>query len=503
MVKCGQVVSLFWVTCLIAGLATPFFVVQAEPADNLAFWSTLARNAWLYFQPGVGVDSKTGLPQNSVTSSYFTDWDAGVYVQAVIDAKTLGLIGDAGTWGFDDRINRFLIFLETRPLMADGLPYLAYNSATGANANNIEQVATDAGCLFVALKNLQSADPALKERIDNIVYNLANYTRRQYSVDVLLGETQSGIRQPNIYDYYVTCGFAGFWPDRFGAEADVLLNLIVHAPSVNYSGVVLPSAKINCEPLLMSIFNLNSSDPRVIALSQQAYLAQEARFNQTGKYTAFTEGFGISGFVWEWIVLGDGRTWVIQTGDSDDVDTDLLWMSPIVYMKAATGLLAIYNTPYTQNMVNYLLTQVPVSQHGYLAGIDESGRLVVSCDFGNGLILSAARYAIDNNITVNMVCPTPAPQPTPTTSASIVPSSPSQQLVPQPQPINASLSGPDPFFEPKPTPAPRDSRTALIDVETVAVGFYVLVIVCAFGAVGYMLAKKRYAARNSLKSTRP
>ena len=61
----------------------------------------------------------------------------------------------------------------------------------------------------------------------------------------------------------------------------------------------------------------------------------------TGKYTAFSEGGTDSGvFVYELIVSSDGRTWVLQTIDSKFVKTDIA-IPPIVYLKAATGFLAL------------------------------------------------------------------------------------------------------------------------------------------------------------------
>ena len=117
-----------------------------------------------------------------------------------------------------------------------------------------------------------------------------------------------------MYDYYVACGFACFWPERFSSKAEALLNYSLSRDAVNCLGINLPSTKITMEPLLMELFNLAQPDPRIAELSKNAYLAQEARFNVTGKYTAFSEGGTDSGvFVYELIVSFDGRTWVLQT----------------------------------------------------------------------------------------------------------------------------------------------------------------------------------------------
>ena len=411
----GKTVVVGLIVSLIAGIGLNARVARADTGNSSDFWFNLSRDAWEYFQPGVGVDSGTGLAKNNVGSIEFTDWDLALYIQAVLDAEKLGIVGSSGVWGANDRLDKVLAFLENRPLMWDGLPYLMYSSSTGKNSTDIQQVATDAGCLFVSLKNVEVAKPDLKQRIDDIVYNVTNYERRRVSVDILLGQLEKGTRETNIYDYYVTSGFAGFWPERFSKEADAILNLTISGSKVNYYGVNLPAAKITSEPLLMGIFNFAEPDVRLLELSKQAYLAQELRFNVTGKYTAFSEGATDSDvFAYEWIVTNDGRMWIVQTGDSNDVDTDVS-IIPIVYLKAATGFLALYNTSYSQTMVEFLLNQVPCSG-GFGLGVDENGRVIqMAADVSNGLIVSAARFAILNNVVV--------PLSYPSANVPIVPSS--------------------------------------------------------------------------------
>ena len=89
---------------------------------NSTVWMAVATNAWAYFQPGVGVDVNTGLPYAEGTSfTGFTDWDLGVYIQAVIDAQELNLITTNGTLGSEARISDVLSFLENRTLNAHWL----------------------------------------------------------------------------------------------------------------------------------------------------------------------------------------------------------------------------------------------------------------------------------------------------------------------------------------------------------------------------------------------
>src|SRR4030066_39530 len=71
--------------------------------DSRTYWRNLAQNAWEYFQPGKGVDAKTGLHGASIDYPYFTDWDLGVYVQTIVDAEKLGIISSGGDWGANAR----------------------------------------------------------------------------------------------------------------------------------------------------------------------------------------------------------------------------------------------------------------------------------------------------------------------------------------------------------------------------------------------------------------
>lgn len=442
---------------LLSGIPILFSVKGAVTEDTSNYWKNIGQGAWSYFTPGVGVDPGTGLVRNSAGGNVFTDWDLGLYVQAIIDAEKMGILSTNGTWGSIYRLDKVLFFLEKRPLMSDGLPYLSYYSNDGSNSSPIRQVATDTGALLVALKNVENAKPELKQRIDGIVYNSTNYERCRLSMDLVLSQLESGVREPGIYDYYVTCGFTCFWPERFTNNSNRILSIITSAPKVNYSGVILPSAKITTEPLLLSIFNLANLDPKLLDLSNQSYLAQEARYNATGKFTAFSEGGTASGvFVWEWIVTDDGRWWIVQTGDCNDVDTDL-GIAPVAYFKAATGLHSVYNTAYTSDMEEYLLPKVQ-GYNGFMAGVDDNGQVINAVDVSNGLIVSAARYAIDNSPTVK---PTPAPTPIPTLSPTLTPA-PSPITTPTPTLEPTVIATPTPIPTPIPniTPTPTSTPTS-------------------------------------------
>lgn len=364
-------------------------VIQNSPIDSTSYWMSLATNAWQYFQVGNSVNSATGLHASGQNYPYFTDWDLGVYIQAIIDADKLGIISSDGTYGADWRFNKILNFLETRPLMSDGQPYAWYCAANGQNQDDEIQVAADAGNLFVALNNLKEYRPDLASTIDYIVYNRTNYEPEREAVILVAGSV-------NIYDYYVACGFADFWPSQFFSEENAILNRIVNAPTVEAYGVALPEADLTSEPLLLAVFNFQQPNATLLNLSRQVYLAEEARYNATGQYTAFSEGnTGGSGvtYVWEWVVMSNGSTWVIEK-----LQTSAGSVTPIVYLKVAVDLDALYNTKYTQSMVD-AIEPVSLTNSGYRDGVNENGQAVSTViDKTNGLILAAALYAVNNSV---------------------------------------------------------------------------------------------------------
>ncbi len=358
-------------------------------AQNMSssVWREVAENAWKYFQPGVGVHSETGLPSATLGFPHITDWDIGVYIQAVINAEKIGLISKNGTWGADDRLEKILTFLETRTLNSQGLPFWWYSSNTGWaewGANDI----TDTGRLLVALNNLKMYNSSLTERVDNVTK-----VRPDYSV--LLSNITSQITDNSIYGYIVASGFAAFWPEVSNVPDAILSNLMA-SPTVETYGVQLPVALISCDPLLIGVLDLPQPDQRLLNVAQQVYLAHEARYNQTKAYVAFAEGMsGYGSFIYEWVVTSDGRTWVVH----DQKGNDHPLVKSNVYTKIALSFLSIYKTDFARNMVIFLENNTPQPTNGYCDGVNNSdpNSIWAVRDVGtntNGLILSAARYSL-------------------------------------------------------------------------------------------------------------
>ena len=111
-------------------ISQPPGVVESASAMNSQVWRAVAANAWNYFQPGIGVNATTGLPRGGGTDApYFTDWDLGCYIQAVIDANKTGVVGTDGAWGSSQRLEKVVYFLEHRDLSTTGYPYWFYQAS--------------------------------------------------------------------------------------------------------------------------------------------------------------------------------------------------------------------------------------------------------------------------------------------------------------------------------------------------------------------------------------
>lgn len=368
-------------------------VIESSKGMNKIVWQQVAASAWQYFQPSMGVDSNTGLPLSGINVPCFTDWDLGVYIQAVMDAQKIGLISTDGDWGSSARLEKVVYFLENRELNATtGYPYWFYQS-DGENYRANSDYATnpvdgvDTGRLFVALNNLRIFNASLAQNITNIVFHRSNYAAL---VPNILAESQYST---SIYTYYFGCGYASFWPDQLSGVPNRILNNILSSATVTTNNITLPVSSILGDPLLCSVFELNNNNSKLMTIMRQVYLAHEAYFNATGVYRAFSEGPSLSDhWAYEWTVLPDNRTWVILDEKNQPFN-----ISPIIYTKIALGFLAIYNTTYAYNMNVYLEKALPAPSDGYCEGVTEDGAQLTRMGLNsNGLILAAAKYALQN-----------------------------------------------------------------------------------------------------------
>ena len=435
---------------------------HSNQPESKEYWMGMAERAWEYFQPGKGVNPTTGLHSAGLYWPYFTEWDLGTYIQAIIDASELGILQKGGQWGFDYRIEKILDFLKTRKLTSDSIPYLVYDSRTGEPNGDTPSFHVDEGKLIMALYNLKCLRPDLAQDIDYIVKVRPDNTQ-------LIPDPESRAGSTDYYDYYVACAFKAFGFEGWDVVPSSIIEAIISQPNVTTYGVKLPAAHICTEPLLLTMFEVSPQDSRLAWLLSQVYLASEARYNATGHYTAFSEGnTGLDdpGYVYEFVVDWDGSTWKVVPD-----------ITPIAYLKVAVSFHAIFNTGYTKSMVEYIEGTLPASFSGFQDGIAEDGRIVNTIiDRTNGLIIGAARYAISNSpsptpsptpsltpystpVTTPTPTPSPSPSLTPTVTPTPIPSS-SPSFSPSPSLSPTSSPSPSSSLSPEPTTSPSPSLSA-------------------------------------------
>lgn len=348
---------------------------EAEPEVD---WMEMARAAWNYFQPGIGV-SRLGLNYATPSWHYATDWDLGCYISAIIDAEILGLVPRDGLWGADDRIKRVLNFLASRPLHPSGVPYGVYNSDTGEPGTSGPSNPSDAGRLLVALYRLKQHRPDLSSYIEAVV------ERNGFL------KFASSVPNSGFYSYYYAHGYY-LWGARTMqvVEAVSMLATLRSKPTIDAYGVKLPYVEITMEPILHAVFELNPPE-EFFHWADLVLQAQVNRYKATGKPTAFTEGGHTSPphYIYEWIVdIYTGRTFTVW-----NPSFSTLSLTPVVYSKAAIGMHAIWGNNYTRMLVDYVMKAM--TPNGFYEGVDENGRVIYQLtDKTNALIVNAARYAL-------------------------------------------------------------------------------------------------------------
>jgi hypothetical protein len=357
--------------------------LDAQKEQEADDWIGWAKVAWSYFQPGVGLNPSTGLHYAAQGWHRFTDWDLGVYISAIIDAERLELISKEGPWGSNQRLEKVLSFLETRPITEERLPYAQYEADTGgvpADIGNKTAHPSDVAKLLLALDDLRHHRPELDLRIRLIT--------SRYNLELL---SQSNYFAGN--DVYVYYSALGYWAFNLSTPRFKGLDSLGGGYTLEIYGETLPRAGVTTEPLVLAILEGRSSG-LYRDLADKVFRVQQKRFEATGKLTAFSEGAYPTPphYIYEWITTGGGETWIIWAGRKING-------SEVVYTKISFAFHAIYNNQYTRT----LLKQVSrlITESGFLEGVMEDGTtLNMLTDKTNGMILQAARYAMFSRFTI-------------------------------------------------------------------------------------------------------
>ena len=342
-------------------------------------WLNIARIAWGYFTPGVGVSLKTGLNYASLGWKMTTDWDLGMHIIAILRAEEIGLIKPEGPWGSEDRLNKILDFLLTRRNTPEGVPYLWYLSDTGEPFSNASTNPSDSSRLLIALKLLLNHKPHFRDKI------LAYLAKTNYSY---IAENEK-LWGHNFYSYLDAYGFMlwGFDNSKPVMERLKDLERLESYPMVSIYGVELPRIATTSEPLILGYFDLESQAFKKYL--DLVYDVQKRRYLAAGIITAWSEG-GITKepyYIYQWIVTPTAE-WVTSVPET-----------PVAFTKVALSFAAIYDDGYAKKLFkefskNYV-------NEGFIEGISESGEptfimgaVPYVTDKTNSMIISAAYYAL-------------------------------------------------------------------------------------------------------------
>jgi len=360
-------------------------------------WLTWASVAWSYYQPGVGINPRTGLSRANLDWDYATDWDLGTNIISVILARRVGLIGDTTptAWGFRDRINRILYTLENRTLGSNNgiaWPYWAYDwdgSGCGAYCSKFTDTA-DSARLLAALDMLRNFDKSYTAQVEAI------YERTRAAYDEMAHEFGAG-----YYEYYYAKAY-----EAWGYNESVSLQdfqQIKNLPTISVYGVQIPKIPTAAEPTLFVLLELDRSrvSTTYLDFAERMYETQMARYLKTGLLTAWSEGgyFSAPYYVYETIydpTAPSPGTWVI-TGEGQLLNASTT--PPIMYTKVAFAYLAIYGAnSYTDALTRIASTLASSSGFGEGTFEDGSKPPWASSSFysdkTNELVLASSAYAL-------------------------------------------------------------------------------------------------------------
>jgi len=398
ILSAALVTSILLATSPQASTTSPTVSLVMDKDD----WINIAKLAWNYYTPGIGVESGTGLHHAGKDWPYFTDWDLGTYILAILDAERLGIIPRDGEWGSTYRLNKVIEFLKTRELTSDGVPYLWYKSSDGKPWVTEPTNPSDSGRLLVALHRLWIERPEYRDDIEYIVKVRTNYAAIASS---------NRWDDQNPYHYYSALGYKYFGYDSYEPVRNVLEGFkkaLNSSERVLVNGIDLPKMYLTMEPII-HLYLETEYDPMIENLLFNTYLAHYNRYLESGELLAFSEGnTGLDdpSYVYEWIVTPGGNSWVVTKPDGTSAD-----IAPISYLKVAISLHAIYPSRYTLELMNWMFqafeehyqqhTDDPCKNYacGFMDGVDLSGRVVSTIiDRTNGMILEAVRYAVDKGL---------------------------------------------------------------------------------------------------------
>ncbi len=362
---------------------------------------SVARQAWAYFQKNW--QQKTGLVNSVSGFESVTMWDQAAAITALVSARELDLVS---AQEFQTKMQQTLKTLATMPLYKGQLPNKVYNSKTLipvsygqlTKPQEIGWSAIDLGRMSIWLKIVGSKYPQFKNQTEAVW--------KYWQVERLVKDGQMfGTAVTNGKEEYNQEGRLGY--ENYAAYGLKLWGLDVHKALDTQTNTAFVSIYGQGVPYDRRDFdnsganNYVLSEPYILdgmetgfqslpkAYADRVLAAQEARYKATNQLTAVTEDNldRAPYFVYNSLFV-NGKPWANIT-DKRQNHPELKFLSA----KAAIGWHVLYNTEYTQQLFNFVQTNLKADggwYNGYYEGLKEPNRAQTANN--NGVILQSLLY---------------------------------------------------------------------------------------------------------------
>ena len=361
-----------------------------------------AQIAWKYFENNT-VD-ETGLVNSVDGYPASTMWDTSSYLLGLISAHRLDIVTQED---FNGRVERLLDSLASMPLFDGKLPNKSYNTITTdmvtydneTTERGIGWSAIDIGRVMVPLNILVWQYPNHTEKVERVLshWQLGSVVADSEMIGTDLDENDKIL--------YLQEGRLGY--EEYASKSLVLVGLDL-SKALDYEAYLdfatIYDTEIGTDlrtPEDFGALNFVVSEPYVLdglefgfdrhsrELAKRIYHVQKARYENTGTLTAVSEdNIDQSPYFVYNTVFADGKAWNAITETGEDASEFRSLSS-----KAAFGLHALFNTSYTQLLMDNIKDNYDEDK-GWYSGIYEKTGKPNKAITGNtnGIILEALHY---------------------------------------------------------------------------------------------------------------
>jgi hypothetical protein len=354
----------------------------------------MARRAWKYFERNY--QQSTGLVNAVDMYPSTTMWDIAAYMGALVAVRELGII-DKGL--FDKRIEKMFETFMKVSFYKGELPNKCYNTITGEKVNYANQPgeigfsAIDLARFLVWCKVIKERYPEHGERIDDFIlkWNFVNVIdslgmlygayvdpsgKAQYVQEGRLGYEEYSAKAFQLWGFYTDMAARPEPYDTrtiYGIEIPYDSRDPRELSAHNYvvsESYVLDGIELNWDKGTdTDSHDMKHTDEIIAEFAQRIYKVQEERYKRTGIFTARTEHQLDRDpyFVYD-AIFTDGYPWNTITEDGKYVP-----QFAAVALKGAVGLWALWQTPYTDKLFDYIKDAFD-PEKGFYEGILESSK---------------------------------------------------------------------------------------------------------------------------------